>query len=206
VASSSGMIAIEPTTDQIHIRLSRAPVNAFTTEMLRELTTAISNVADDPRPLLLSGDHEIFSAGFDIKVPTPDLVAANEAALDCLRAFRAHPGPTVSVVERAAVGVGLLLAMSADFLVVAKNAILMMPEITLGIGAQVDPLRRYMTEPWIRRLCLLGEGFTAEELGLEGMGAVISEPQAALAGARTLIETLGGLNASSVRDMKRLFT
>jgi enoyl-CoA hydratase/carnithine racemase len=206
VARSDGVIAVEIATDHIHLRLNRPPVNAFTVEMLRKLTEFITNVVDDPRPLLLSGGHEIFSAGFDTKTPTSDPAGANRAALDCLRALRAHPGPTVAAVERAAVGLGLLLAMSADFLVVAKNAFLMMPEITMGMDAEVDTLRRYISEPWIRRLCLLGEGFAAEDLGLEGRGAVMSEPRTSLAGAQALVQKLAVLDPISVRNMKRHFS
>jgi enoyl-CoA hydratase/carnithine racemase len=206
VASSDRVIAIELATDHIHLRLNRPPVNAFTVEMFRELTERISNVADDPRCLLLSGGDEIFSAGFDIKTPSSDSAGANKAALDCLRAFSAHPGPTVAAVEHAAVGVGLLLAMSADFLVIAKNAFLMMPEITMGMNAEVGPLRRYVTEPWIRRLCLLGEGFTAEDLGLESRGAVLSEPRTSRASALALVQKLAALDPISVRNMKRHFT
>jgi enoyl-CoA hydratase/carnithine racemase len=95
--------------------------------------------------------------------------------------------------------------MSADFLVVARNAFLMMPEITLGMEAEVDPLRRYVTEPWIKRLCLLGEGYTAEEIGLEGRGAIVAEPQAALASARILLRKLAALDPNSLRSMKQHF-
>src|SRR6202011_2684170 len=93
----------------------------------------------------------------------------------CVDALLRHQGPIVAAVDGAAVGVGLLLAMSADFLVIARNARLRMPEVTLGIDADPEPLRRFIPEPWVRRICLLGASVTAEDIGLGVTGAIICD-------------------------------
>jgi enoyl-CoA hydratase len=204
--SSPEDICVDSSSYWIEVRLTRPPVNAFTVEMFDALTAVFSSIAEDPRPVLLCGESAVFSAGFDIRAPVSDPVAADTAARSCVAAVRAHPGPTVAAVEGAAVGVGLLLAASVDLLVVARNARLRMPEITLGIDADVGPLRRFVPEPWVRRMCLLGEVFTAEDLCLQAAGAVVCDPGRAHERGTELVRSLGGLSPTALREMKRQFT
>jgi enoyl-CoA hydratase len=198
-------ISVAEGPDFVHLRLTRPPVNAFTVGMFDGLAAVLIKLGDDPRPLLLSGSRTVFSAGFDIKAPDTEPVAADAAARACVAALRDHPGPTVAAVEGAAVGVGLLLAMSADLLVVASNARLRMPEIALGLEADVDPLRRFLAEPWIRRMCLLGEAFTPEVLCLDAAGPVVCEPGTAEQRGIEVARALGQLRPDCVRSMKRQF-
>ena len=160
-------VSVSHRPDAIRICLDRPPVNALTVEMLGYITTVIADARADPRPVLITGSLRIFSAGFDVKHPAPDTSAVNAAARECITAVQQHPGLTVAAVEGAAVGLGLLIAASADILVVSRTAQLRMPEVALGIVSDVQPLRRFLPDPWIRRLCLLGEAFSAEQLHLE---------------------------------------
>ena len=205
MTSAPESFSVEAVSDLVHIRLTRPPVNAFTPEMFDGVAAALSKLAEDPRPVLLSGNSGVFSAGFDIKSPQSDPVAADNAARACVASVRDHPGPTVAAVEGAAVGVGLLLAMSVDVLVVASNARLRMPEITLGVDADVDPLRRHLAEPWLRRLCLLGEAFTPDDLCLQARGSIVCEAGTALDRGFDVARSLGRLDPVSLRKMKRQF-
>src|ERR1700730_1312976 len=143
MSNQAGPVTVDCFEKHIRVQLDRPPVNAFTVEMFEQLTVALSQIRGDPRPVLLGGAAGIFSAGMDIKVPVTDPRAADKAARACVAALLRHQAPIVAAVDGAAVGVGLLLAMSADFLVIARNARLRMPEITLGIEADPDPLRRF---------------------------------------------------------------
>jgi enoyl-CoA hydratase/carnithine racemase len=177
-------------------------VNAFTVEMLGYITAVIDGARADPRPLLIAGSAHIFSAGFDVKYPAPDTPTVNAAARECLTAVQKHPGPTVAAVEGAAVGLGLLIAASADILVVSRTAQLRMPEVALGIASDVQPLRRFLPDPWVRRLCLLGEAFSAEQVHVESAGAVVCQPGTAQDRAEEVIASLTGVNATAVRQVK----
>ena len=168
-------VSVRHRPDAIRIFLDRPPVNALTVEMLGYITALIAGARAGSRPLLITGSSRIFSAGFDVKHPVPDRPAVNGAARDCVTAVQQYPGPTVAAVEGAAVGLGLLIAASADILVVSRTAQLRMPEVALGIVSDVQPLRRFLPDPWIRRLCLLGEAFSAEQLHFESAGATRSE-------------------------------
>jgi enoyl-CoA hydratase len=196
-------ISVDFGAEYIHVGLNRPPVNAFTPEMFEGVVALFTKIAEDPRPVFLSGGSGVFSAGFDMKTPISDRAVADIAARACIASVREHPGPTVAAVESAAVGMGLLLAMSVDLLVVARDTRLKMPEITLGIDADVDPLRRFIPEPWVRRMCLLGETFSAEDLCLQASGVTICEPGGAYERGVELVRALGGLNPRSLRDMKR---
>jgi enoyl-CoA hydratase len=196
-------VSVSYRPDAILICLDRPPVNAFTVEMLGYITAVIVGACADPRPVLITGSPRIFSAGFDVKHPAPDTPAVNAVARECVTAVQQHPGPTVAAVEGAAVGLGLLIAASADILVVSRTAQLHMPEVALGIVSDVQPLRRFLPDPWIRRLCLLGEAFSAEQLHFESAGATVCEPGTAQDRAEEVIAAMNGVDAAVLRQVKQ---
>jgi enoyl-CoA hydratase len=196
-------VSVSHRPDAIRICLDRPPVNAFTVEMLRYITAVIDGARTDPRPMLITGSAHIFSAGFDVKSPAPDARAVNAAARECVTAVQQHPGPTVAAVEGAAVGLGLLIAASADILVVSRTAQLRRPVGALGIAGDVQPLRRFLPDPWVRRLCLLGEAFSAEQVHLESAGAAVCEPGVARDRAEEVIAVMGGVDAAALRQVKQ---
>lgn len=202
-AARPGGIGVSHGPDAIRIRLDRPPVNAFTVELLELFIAALHKARDDPRPVLITGASGVFSAGFDIKHPTPDQSLADAAAQRAVTALQEHPRLTIAAVEGAAVGLGLLIATSADVLVLSKAARLRMPEVRLGIAADVQPLRRFLPDPWIRRLCLLGEAFTAEQLHLGDAGGILCEPGGAEAQAEHIIAAAHDVSAIAVRRVKQ---
>lgn len=196
-------IRLTPEPDYIRITLDRPPVNAFDVEMFKGLTEVLDSTQGDPRPLLIYGLSGIFSAGFDIRSPPAGMAIVVDAARSCVRAVQDHRAPTVAAVEGAAVGLGLLIATSADILAVSRTARLRMPEVTLGITSDIEPLRRYLPDPWIRRLCLMGTMFTAEQLHFDSAGAILCEAGEALATAENVIQSLSAINPSALRAIKR---
>ena len=185
------------------IRLQRPPVNALTVEVIDRLHATFAEIHDDPRPVVLCGLPRVFSAGFDVKAPADDLQVVSDAANACLDAVRAHPGPTIAAVEGAAVGLGLLIAASADIVVTSRSALFRMPEVTFGIASDIDGLRRFVPEMWVRRLCLSGEPFTAEQLHLAVSGAMVCEPGTSEAAAEAVAERLATLQPQFVRAAKQ---
>jgi enoyl-CoA hydratase/carnithine racemase len=198
----SQFIDVDYSDDHMCVQLNRPPVNAFTVLMFEQLTHIISRISGDPRPILLSGAASFFSAGFDTKDPESDPAAADRAARTCVATLQGHPGPIVATVQGAAVGVGLLLAMSSDVLVIAQNAKLLMPEVTLGIDADAGPLRRFIPEASIRRMCLLGAPMTAEDLSLKAAGAIVCDSSETQKRAVEVIHHLARLDAGAIRRIK----
>ena len=200
---AANTVALRVTPGVLRIRRQRPPVNALTVEVIDALRGTFAAIHDDPRPVVLCGLPQVFSAGFDVKEPADDLQVVNDAATACLDAVRGHPCPTIAAVEGAAVGLGLLIAASADILVTSRSASFRMPEVTLGIASDVDGLRRFLPEMWVRRLCLSGEPFTAEQLHLAGGGAVVCEPGTSEAVAETIAGQLAALPPQFVRAAKQ---
>jgi enoyl-CoA hydratase len=192
--------------DAIRICLDRPPVNALTVDMLQRLGAILAEAHEDPRPVLLTGASGIFSAGFDIKHPAPDQLTIDTAAHRVLAATAERTGLVVAAVEGAAIGLGLLVAASADILVVSRTARIRMPEVLLGIAADVRPLRRFLSDAWIRRLSLLGEQCTAEQLHLNCAGAVLCEPGGSMDRAEEIIAAAAGTSAAAIQMMKRHLT
>jgi enoyl-CoA hydratase len=189
------------------ICFDRPPVNAFTVEEFRRFRAYLKQVGDDPRPVLLTGANGMFSAGFDIRQPGLDDAATVDAARDCLAAIQDHPAPVVAAVEGAAVGIGLLIALSADILVISRSARLRMPEILLGIDSDVAPLRRFLPDPWIRRMCLSGEAFTATDMRLDYCaGATVCEPGTSEQAAAAVFESFSRIDPLFLARAKRRLT
>jgi enoyl-CoA hydratase/carnithine racemase len=186
------------------IRFDRPPVNALTVDMFLELRAHLRRAQERLAPVLLTGANGRFSAGFDVNQPgLNDAATANEAR-QCVAAIQDHPVPVVAAVEGAAVGIGLLIALSADILVISRTARLGMPEVRLGIDSDAAPLRRFLPDPWIRRMCLSGETFTADDLRIDCYGgATVCEPGTTADAAEAVLGGFGGIEAAFLERAKR---
>jgi enoyl-CoA hydratase/carnithine racemase len=186
------------------IRFDRPPVNAFTVGMFRQLRAQLERATESRAPVLLTGANGRFSAGFDVHQPGVNDAATAHEAQQCVAAIQDHPAPVVAAVEGAAVGIGLLIAVSADILVISRSARLAMPEVKLGIDSDAAPLRRFLPDPWIRRMCLSGATFTAADLRLDCYGgATVCEPGTTEEAAEAVLGSFSATEAASLERAKR---
>jgi len=186
------------------VRFDRPPVNAFTVDMFGQLRAHLERASESRALVLLTGANGRFSAGFDVNQPgRGDAATANEAH-QCVAAIQDHPAPVVAAVEGAAVGIGLLIAVSADILVISRSARLGMPEVKLGIDGDAAPLRRFLPDPWIRRMCLSGETFTAADLRIDCYaGATVCEPGTTEEAAEAVLGSLSAIEPAFLERAKR---
>lgn len=185
------------------IRFDRPPVNAFTADMFRQLRAHLQRADESLVPVLLTGANGRFSAGFDVNQPGLNDPATADEAHQCVAAIQDHPAPVVAAVEGAAVGIGLLIAVSADILVISRSARLGMPEVRLGIDSDAAPLRRFLPDPWIRRICLSGETFTAADLRIDCYGATVCQPGTAEETAEGVLGSFSAIGAENLKRAKR---
>ncbi len=121
------------------IRMNRPPVNAINSQVHAELLAAAEQAASraDVRAVVLYGGDKVFAAGADIKEMAdlgPAEIAVFGATLTgAIDAIARLPKPVVAAVTGYALGGGCELALAADFRVVADDARLGLPEITLGV-------------------------------------------------------------------------
>ena len=122
------------------VTLRRADkLNALTLTMLAELEHVIESleVHSNVRLLTITGQGEAFSVGADLEqfgAQAPEAartqwIAAGHRAFNRLAAF---PRPTVAVVNGAAFGGGLELALACDLRIGAATATLGQPEVRVG--------------------------------------------------------------------------
>jgi enoyl-CoA hydratase/carnithine racemase len=132
------------TDDWRHFRLERAGgvatltftrpdrLNALTFEVYADLRDLLAELPrrDDTRALVLRGEGRAFSSGGDVdEIIGPLLAMRPDQLLDftrmtgeVVRAMRECPVPIVAAVNGVAAGAGSVLALAADFRVVARSA------------------------------------------------------------------------------------
>lgn len=121
------------------IRLDRPPVNAINAVIHRELLEVTGRIAGNAeiRAVVVYGGERAFAAGADIKEMVglqPNELAAHGGGLTAaVNAVARLTQPVIAAVTGYALGGGLELALAADFRIVAENAVLGLPEVTLGV-------------------------------------------------------------------------
>lgn len=162
------------------ITLNRPRVlNAMTLEMFALLQEAIEQGAREEAAevVLIRGSGGNFCSGADLSVLSSlrDEDQAEQALTVInrfLTALHHMPKPVVALIEGAAVGAGLNLALHADFVVAAEDALLQEPFVQIGLTTDFGGtylLPRLVGLAQAKRLALLGEKLTgkeAEQIGL----------------------------------------
>ena len=160
-------LRIEP-GPAVRITLDRPPVNVLTIAMLEELAEAVDEAMAVPeaRALVITGAGKAFCAGVDVADHTEDRVESMIHAFSrAVRAILAAELPVVAVLNGAALGGGLELALASDMVLARSGAKLGQPEIRLGVfpPAAAALLPRRVGTQRALELILTGRTFTAEE-------------------------------------------
>lgn len=121
------------------ILLDAPPLNSFNTAMRQSLEDAVHDIDSDPdiRVAVITGGERVFAAGADIKGLAEmdfDSVTEWNGRLQASFTSVAELGiPVVAAMNGYALGGGLELALCADYRIAADDAVLGLPEVTLGI-------------------------------------------------------------------------
>jgi methylglutaconyl-CoA hydratase len=157
--------------------------NAFDETMLQELRDVLDHLAGVPDPaqmrlLILAGEGKAFSAGADLgymkRLANVNLEESLEDArrlADIFYRIADFPVPVLAVVQGAAIGGGLGLAVCSDFVLAERNAVFATSEVLLGIvpGVISPYIVRRIGLASATPLMLTGRRITADqarELGL----------------------------------------
>ncbi len=198
------------------LRLNRPHrLNAVSLPMYQALETELKEIAADAdvRAVILTGSGRAFCAGADLKAhrdtpPTPEQRHEYiETSQRVFRALQTLPQPVVAAVNGHAIGAGLEFALSCDFVVVADDAKLRMPEVALATfvgGGTVYTLRRRVGHARAAELILLGRYFSPEEALEWGLANQLQPAAEVLPAAQTLAAALAKNAPISMRLAKRL--
>jgi enoyl-CoA hydratase len=161
------------------VSLASPPVNAMDAALLEKLANLFEGLAADRavRAAVIAADGPAFSAGLNLKT-TPGLDRLGQRRLvdalnDCFGTLYAWPKPLVAAVNGHAIAGGLILALCADWRIVADVPLqISLAEVRVGVTYPVAPLaiaRAELSPSAARRLVLLGEtvdAATAEALAI----------------------------------------
>lgn len=161
------------------VTLARAPVNAVDLVMYREIRDQfadIDQIGPGVRAVVLTGAGKHFCAGNDLDdFGTMDGDNVRERMVLVREAFFAIQEcavPVVGAVGGAALGTGLCLAASCDFVVAGDHAIFGLPELSVGVHGGARHLGRMVSQPVVRWMFFTGQRLSAAEM--ESLGALIA--------------------------------
>jgi enoyl-CoA hydratase len=193
------------------VTFARQPANAVDQVMYREIAYVFRNLdafGDDIRVVLLDAEGPHFCAGNDLEEfasMTPEnglermwrVREAFFAIMECAV-------PVVGAVQGAALGTGLAIAASCDFVVAAPDAKFGLPELTVGVMGGARHLGRMAPQPLVRRMFFTGEPLTAEALADAGGAVVVAKQGELSATAIKFANRIASFSPTAIRLGKQI--
>ncbi|MCD9458508.1 enoyl-CoA hydratase-related protein [Marinibactrum halimedae] len=131
-------ILIEKNHRVVTIRLNRPKArNALNTQLLSELVSVLQELDQSPEVgcFIITGSDTVFSAGADIKEMRSKSYhqMVQEDYFSKWEQFTTLRTPKIAAICGPALGGGCELALMCDIIFAAENALMGLPEITLGV-------------------------------------------------------------------------
>lgn len=194
----------------LDVVLDRPPVNAVNVAMYEEIQRLFSNIdgtGPDVRAVVLSGAGKHFCGGNDLDdFETMDPRNGRERMFHVREAFfaiRECAVPVIGAVAGVAIGTGLAIAASCDFVVASDDARFGLPELSVGVMGGAKHLARLVPEPIVRWMYFTGTRVDGEYLRSIG-GVVNSVPRAELlTEAHRLAGQIAAWSPTAVRRSKQ---
>ena len=200
------------------LTLDNPPANTWTPENLQALERVINslhanaNTKNDVVALIIaSASDKFFSAGADLK--RFDGLSGEEArpfAEVFGRAFEAlsdFSGLTIAAINGYAMGGGLEVALACDLRVVETQAIMALPEASVGLlpcAGGTQNLTRLVGEAWAKRMILCGEKISAEQALAIGLVEEVVARGDSLNRAKVLANMATKQSPDALRACKKL--
>src|SRR5262245_572902 len=188
-------------------------LNALDLGTLDALETQVGRASDDPegKVLIITGAGRAFVAGGDIadlnsRRGLDHYLAFAERIHGVFRQIELLDKPTIAAVNGWALGGGTELLLCTDLRIVAKSAMLGLPEITLGLFPGAGGSQRLLREVSpckARELMFLGERITAAEAERLGLVNQVVDDREVLDAAFLLAEKLAAKSSMTLRLLKR---
>lgn len=209
----SGTVLVERTGHLAHLVLNRPEVlNAIDNRLALDLSAACAELADDRETwaIILRGAGErAFSAGADLKARrtmTPDEWSTQRQLFRAMfQKLRRLPQPMIAAVHGFALGGGTELAMLADMLIAADDAVFGLTEVSLGIipgGGGTQNLARLIGRNRAKELIFAARRITADEALRLGLVNRVVPRAELLAAAEALADEIMRNSPYAVRQAK----
>jgi enoyl-CoA hydratase len=195
----------------VSVILARSPANAVDRAMYMEIADLFNHIdrlGKGVQVVILSGEGKHFCAGNDLEEfanMTPENgVERMWRVREAFYAISRCKVPVIGLIHGAALGTGVSLAGSCDFVVAEPDAKFGLPELTVGVMGGARHLARFVPWPMVRRMYFTGEHISAVDLKAAGGCIVVTEPGGAPAEARRLAKRVAGYSPTAVRVSKRI--
>ena len=192
------------------VTMRRSPVNAVDLLMyqeIRELFVDIDQVGPGVRAVVLTGEGKHFCAGNDLDdFATMDRDNVRERMFHVREAFFAIQEcavPVVGAVAGAALGTGVAIAASCDFVVAADDAVFGLPELSVGVHGGARHLGRLVRQPIARWMYFTGQRLTGPEMHARGAVIAVVPRDELLARAQAEARRIAAFSPTAVRMGKR---
>lgn len=191
------------------VTLARAPVNAVHRPMYREIASAFqepSALGEDVRAIVLTGAGRHFCGGNDLaefeRMDRDYAVGLMRDAREAFHAVNACEVPTLAAVHGVALGTGLVLAASCDFIIAEEDARFGLPELQVGVAGGYRHLSRLVPQGLARKMFFTSDPVSAREM--HGFGGVVElfESDELLAAALEIAKRIARHSPSALRDTK----
>lgn len=178
------------------LTINHPPVNALNKQVIDDLEKAFQELAEDDSVgvvIITGAGEKAFVAGADIsEFPSLNSDSGEKVSRRGQQVFQQiadFPVPVIAAVNGFALGGGLELALACDIRVMAENAKVGLPEVTLGIfpgygGTQRLP--RFIPLGKAKELIFTGVMIDAAEAYRIGLADHLTAPGEALAKAKEL--------------------
>ena len=186
------------------------PVNAFGIGLLHDLTARIEAVRGQPavRAVVLRSAGRGFCGGGDVKeverLPGFEgILGQSSGSLSLSLAVLQCAVPVICGVHHYCVGVGVLVAGSADILVASRDTRFVLAEIDNGATAGAVQALKLMPEKRVRAAMMTAEPVLAQELhALGSIYRLVDTDDAVAAEAMAVGAKVAGKSAEAMRRLK----
>lgn len=188
-------------------------LNALSSEILKELTSAIAHLEADAnlRVIIIIGEGKAFVAGADIsEMKDMSISQANDYAMLGAKLFQkieTLKKVTIAAINGFALGGGCELAMSCDIRIASEKAKFGQPEVGLGITPGFSGIRRMMEivgETKAKEYIYSGRMFDAYEAEKVGLVNKVVSPEALMDECYKLAEEIASKSFNAVITSKKL--
>lgn len=186
-------------------------LNALTPDMVESLhETFISLANDPPAGVLVTGRGRATCAGMDTEIVSQNY-EADFAGLDTLAQelyglVEEFPCPVAMAAHGALIGMGFVVSLSCDLLVVGEETTLSIPEVTYGIVSErtADRLPELISHRHAAELLLTGRPIAPERARVIGLANDVVPENEVDDHARELLTTIAEHDRETVRELYSL--
>lgn len=195
------------------ITIDNPPMNPLCDAVLDGIKESITALREEEsvKAVIITGSGEkAFVAGADIKelsVWTEETIEARLLKGQMIFSeIENFPAPIIAAINGYALGGGLELALCCDIRIASKNAVMGLPEVTLGIiPAYGGTQRLCQTIPigYAKKMVFTGETVCAEEAHNIGLVQQVTEPEDLLKTAMSIAGKIASNGPLAVKGAKK---